>query len=336
MARFASPRLVIVAVAMFAAGCIVEPPGPPAQTVRAEAQVLLTADVPRATTALHFEAVPGDRRIAGIDVWGSSNGPPNRFLGTQVWVSFVDTTTGGLTTPLGWAHAGLGTPIVSGECPVTGCDETWLAIARWLDPAPGDQIAGTIAGTVTARSDRPAGPSDAPFALDRLTVTEATVPGPDPVQVAAATVGGSTTVAIGRPAEVRHFIVHVAPDIASAARTYPNVGRLAFFASRVDASSDRLWIRAEVRVSGPDGTNVSGLGGLTQAATEIDLLGLCPTTARCEIPIDVTWAVAPRTNRDTIPPSGWVSAVWRLEARFDTAPGAAVPSDAIVIAEVSG
>ncbi len=199
------------------------------------------------------------------------------------------------------------------------------------------EIPGTIAGSLTARSDRPARQSDPPFALDRLTVTEVPVPGPAPVQVASASVGGSATVGIGRPAEVRHFIVEVAPEIASAARTYPNVGRLAFFASRVDASSDRLGIRADVRVGGnPAGPVVSGLGGLIQAATEIDLLGLCPATGRCEIPIDVGWAIVPRTNQDTIPPTGWVSADWRLEARFDTAPGAGVPSDGIVIAEVSG
>jgi hypothetical protein len=144
-------------------------------------------------------------------------------------------------------------------------------------------------------------------------------------------------VEIGRPAEVRHFIVDVAPEIASAARSYPNVGRLAFFASRVDASSDRLWIQADVRVAGnPDGADGSGLGGLTQAATEIDLLSLCPAAGRCEIPVDVGWAIVPRTNQDTIPPTGWVSADWRLEARFDTAPGTAVPSNGIVIAEVSG
>jgi hypothetical protein len=337
MSRGANGRLLaLLAVAALVAGCIVEKPGPETASATTAIPITLTAEQPVAVRAIRFQAEVGPQRVRAIELSLSTDLPDRAQFRNDIWVSFVDPTSGGLVAGRTWAHAGIGGPNGPGDCPLPGCDETWVAIIRWLSPVPETTLEASLSARIDARAANDPRPSEPPFALARQEVGEVAVQEPRPEPAAMATFPGSTRIdlATGQVPAARHLVVRVAADVVEQQRRYPNVGRLAFFAADSDRSSDRIGMRSTVFVNGLGGTSPSGLGGLT-GATEIDLLSLCATQGPCEIPVDISWTVVGRTNQDTVPPSGFATADWQLLATFLTPRGSLVDPGAITIVEAA-
>lgn len=331
VARVAA-AILIVAVA----GCtIVEKPAPPMANAFASVPFEVGGPQPLVVHALRFEAKPGPKVLREIELYGATAPTEGAGFTADVWTSFVDVRTGRLPGPVPWANVTFGGPRYDGVCPATGCDVTWLVVSRAMESLGGATRTGQLHGGLTARARDDPRPSEPPFALDVLRVTEVDPPA-TPVLLASASVTGSIRLEPGDPLIRRTVRISIDPSIVALPREFPQIGRVAYFGSA--ALGDRpSSIRADVVLAGAVGADVAEgrLGGIyTPAADEIDLLSLCPTKGRCAIDVAMSWSLSSTDTRRSAALDHGTATDWRLEVRFEGPAGTVVPAGAVTIGDV--
>ncbi len=332
MGRLPAAILIVAVVG----GCtIIEKPAPPTVYATVSVPFEVGAAQPVAVHALRFQADPGAKALREIELFGATQPTQGEPYRVDIWTSYVDVRTGRLPGPSPWANATVGGPRYDGVCPVTGCDVTWMVISRAMATMADPTRTGVLLGGLSAHARDEPRPSDPPFALDVFSVTEVDPP-VTPILLAGASLTGAARLEPGDPVIRRTVRVSIDRAIVELPRAFPQVGRIAYFGT--GPVDDRpATIRADVVLAGATGAEVreGKLGGIfTPATNEIDLLSLCPSAGRCTIDVAMSWSLNSTDARRSAALDQGSESAWRLEARFEGAPGTVVPPGAIEIVEV--
>ena len=245
----------------------------------------------------------------------------------DVWVSIADPQTGALPGPSQYGSAGLGKSAYVGTCEVEGCDRTWVAIARWMEPVAGRRVDLELSAFIAAQARDDPQPDDPPFALEEMSVTE------DPayrfdegLAVERALIEDRVRVAAGEPDVVRTFLLRATKEAVDVERRYPTLSRMRFWSNVVDESGGDVGATGSIAIDGDIALGTPGYG-----SSEINWLDRCEPGAACVVPLEMTWSIDFGTA--TPPPDAWAELEWRLEARLEAPDGTIFPADALVLEE---
>ena len=319
---------LLIVVAIGAIACIVEKPAPPRADVQGSVAFTLTHESPTAIRAVRFEARPGLEPLSTIALRASvdepSVDPADR---ADVWVSIADPQTGALPGPSQYGSAGLGKSAYVGTCEVEGCDRTWVAIARWMEPVAERRVDLELSAFIDAQARDDPMPDDPPFTLEEMSVTE------DPkyrsdrgLAVERALIEDRVRVAAGEPDVVRTFLLRATKEAVAVEPRFPILSRMRFWSNVVDESGGDVGASGSISIDGE-----IALGNRGDGATEINWLDRCEPGATCVVPLEMTWTLDFGTA--TPPPDAWAELEWRLEARLEAPDGTVLPADALVLEE---
>lgn len=312
--------------AIVAVGCITEPPAPPSAKVEATLEWNLSANRPQVLRAIRIDARPGNEELASLE-WGIGFRVPggDPWTPPDLWLSVIDTSTGGMPDGLGAANAGPFGSVVPGSCPLDGCIRTLLVLSRWLSPDAQNALSVTADTTLVAYARDAPGRADPSFALERLDIEEEpTLRSDGPFEVRSAHVAAHEALKTGAGPVRRTFVLHASHAAVASARTASVVGRLRFWSTT--SSTSHKAARGDGVVELADGRKIwsDGYGGY-----ELDWLPHCPADGACDIPLTMTWAFLMTPRPATDPPDGLLELDWSLDARLEALDGTELPAEAI-------